>query len=102
MAMEDIPPAMLNPAPVTTAWEMLTLTVPVLVKVKFWELLEPSVTLPKLKFVALAASAPDGEFPLGEPAAVRPTQPESDRTATTARHKARSGKDLLRFSVRRW
>jgi hypothetical protein len=87
MAMEDIP-ATVNPAPVTAACEIVTLALPVLVRVKFWELLEPSITLPKLMLVELAASVPDEEllvFALDGPAAVNPTQPVWTRHASNTR-----------------
>ena len=91
METEDIPPTTLNPAPVTVAWEIVTAAVPVFVRVKVWEVLEPIVTFPKLKLVALAASVPDDdellevEFAAGVPAPVNPTQPERDKAVIRAR-----------------
>jgi hypothetical protein len=47
---------MLNPVPVTLAWETVTLNVPVFVSVTVCELLVLKVTFPKLICVGLAES----------------------------------------------
>lgn len=49
-------PVMLNPAPVAATCEMLTLAVPVLVKVMACEAELPTNVLPKLKLLALVES----------------------------------------------
>jgi hypothetical protein len=90
MEAEDIPPTTPKPAPVKVAWEMVTVAVPVLVRVRVWGLLHPITTFPKFKLVALAASVPDevtGEFVFaaGVPALVKPVQPVIDNTAKDAR-----------------
>jgi hypothetical protein len=87
---EDIPPTTLKPAPVIIACEIVTAAVPVFVTVRVWELLEPVVTFPKLRLVALAASDPEEvvlefDFAAGVPAPVSPTQPERDNVARKAR-----------------
>jgi hypothetical protein len=93
MATEDIPPTTLNPVPATVACEIVTVAVPVFVRVNVWEEFEPKVTLPKVKLVALAARVPVPvveaalEVVLlvaGVPAPVSPVQPEMDMTATSA------------------
>jgi hypothetical protein len=48
--------AMLNPAPKTPTCEIVTLLLPLLVKVTVCELLLPTFTLPKLRLVGLAES----------------------------------------------
>ena len=92
-------PTILNPAPVTVAWEIVIAAVPLFDRVRVWGLLDPADTLPKFRLVALAASVPEEapfefefvfEFPLGVPAPVKPTQPESDKTANVARTKAKT------------
>jgi hypothetical protein len=89
METEDIAPAMLKPAPVTVAWEIVTAAVPVLVRVSVCGLLVPGATFPKFRLVALAARVPVGdevELDFGAvPAPVEATQPESDSTARHAR-----------------
>jgi len=80
METEDIPPTTLKPAPVTVALEIVIGVVAVFVSVKVCVLFKPGATFPKVKLVALAASAPVGVlvepfFP-GAPALVNPTQPE--------------------------
>ena len=104
METEDIPPNKLKPEPLTVAWEMVTAAAPVLVRVKVWGLVDPMATFPKFRLVALAASVPEeGEleldFAAGVPAPVKPTQPESDRTARVARIRANrpSGARRLEF-----
>ena len=105
METEDIPPTTLNPAPVTVACEIVTAAVPVLVRVKVWGLVDPVATFPKFRVVALAASVPeeDAEFELdfaaGVPAPVKPTQPESDRTAKDARIRANRPSGARRLEV---
>jgi len=91
MATEVIPPGMLNPAPLTVAWEIVTFEFPALEIVRFWELLEPTMTSPKLKVAALALNVPDPGLLLfwGVPAPVRPTQPESDRTTANTKNRCR-------------
>jgi len=49
-------PLRLNPAPETWACEMVTMAVPVFVKLIVWELLLPTVTLPKGALVGFAPS----------------------------------------------
>ena len=96
----------LKPVPVTVACEIETAAVPVLVRVKVWGLLDPAATFPKFRVVALAASVPEEEalefeldFAAGVPAPVKPTHPESDRTARDARSRANrpSGARRLEF-----
>jgi hypothetical protein len=72
--------------PVSVACEIVTDAVPVFVRVSVWELLEPVVTFPKVRLVALAANDPEEavvEFALaaGVPAPVNPVQPDIDRAA---------------------
>jgi hypothetical protein len=90
MEIDDIPPSTLKPAPVIVACEIVTEAVPVLVRVRAWVLLEPVVTFPKARFVALAASDPDEAvlevlFAGGVPAPVNPVHPETDKTAKNAK-----------------
>jgi hypothetical protein len=82
---------MLKAAPLIVACEIETAAVPVFVSVRVWELLEPAITFPKLRLVALAASDPedaalDFEVEAGVPALVSPTQPERDNTAMDVRN----------------
>jgi hypothetical protein len=70
---------------VIVACEIVTDAVPVFVRVSVWELLEPVVTFPKVRLVALAANDPaealvELAFAAGVPAPVKPVQPEMDRT----------------------
>jgi hypothetical protein len=53
-------PYKLNPAPVTVAWEIVTVELPELVNVSYWVRLLPTWTLPKLTLSGLAAR----RFPL--------------------------------------
>ena len=103
METEDIPPTTLKLAPVTVAWEIVTAAVPVLVRVKFWGLLDPAATSSKLRLVALAASVPELEpeldFRPGVPALVKPTQPVSDRTARDTRIRANKPSGARRLRV---
>src|ERR1700722_12734174 len=100
---EDMVPTTLKPAPVTVAEEIVTVVVPVLLRVKVWGLLEPATTFPKLRLAALAASVPVEEVELdfepGVPAPVRPTQPESDSSARQARNRENRPSDARRLSV---
>ena len=50
------PPVESNPAPATKTCEMVTLAFPALVSVTFWTLLLETLTLPKLKLLALELS----------------------------------------------
>jgi hypothetical protein len=91
METEDIPPTTLKPAPVTVAWEIVTIAAPVLVRVKVCGLVAPGATFPKFRLVALAVSVPaeaglelDFDF-AAVPAPVKPVQPASDSTARPAR-----------------
>ena len=72
-----------NPAPEMLTLETVTLEFPALVNVTPKVLLPPIFTLPKLRLVALAASALEAVlFELvfaGAPALVTPAQPEIDR-----------------------
>jgi hypothetical protein len=87
--------------PEIVACEIVTEAVPVFVRVSVWELLEPVVTFPKARLVALAANDPEEvavEFALlaaEVPALVKPVQPEIDRTAKTTTITA-SGVDGVR------
>src|ERR1035441_1026976 len=102
METEDMLPARLNSEPVTVACEMVTAAVPLLVRVKVCEELDPRVTFPKLTLVALAASALDAVelfFAAGVPAAVSPTQPETDNAAIKATKMVRSVDGVGRFRV---
>lgn len=89
MEIEDIPPTTLKPVLVIVACEIVTAAEPVFVRVSVWELLEPVVTFPNARLVALAARDPEEvvlelAFAAGVPAPVRPVQPETDRTARNA------------------
>ena len=90
METPDIPPTTLKLVLVIVPCEIVTAAVPVLVSVNVWELLEPAVTFPNLRLVALAASVPCEavlEFVLaaGVPATVNPVHPETDKAARRAR-----------------
>ena len=70
---------------------MVTAAEPVFLSVSVCRLFEPATTSPKFTFAALAVSVPaaaelEGDLVAGEPACVKPTQPEMDRSA-----KARTG-----------
>ena len=72
------------------ACEIVTVAAPVFVSVRVCELLVPAVTFPNVRLVALAASDPEEAvlelaFAVGVPALVRPTQPETDNAARSAR-----------------
>jgi hypothetical protein len=91
---------------VTVAWEIVTIVVPVLVRVKVWGLLDPAATFPKFRLVALAASVPEVvefefelDFPGGVPAPVKPTQPASDSTPRHARIRAKKPSGARRLRV---
>src|ERR1700722_5461791 len=104
MATDDMLPTTLKPAPVTVAEEIVIVTVPELLRVKVWGLLEPVTTFPKIRLVALAASVPAEEefefdFEPGVPAPVRPTQPESDSSARHARNREKRPSDARRLKV---
>src|SRR5271169_6756442 len=102
METEDIPPATLNPAPVTVAWEIVTAAVPVLVRVKVCGLLEPGTTFPKFRLVAFGASVPDEvelDFAAGVPALVSPVHPATDSTARHARISANMPSGARRSAV---
>jgi hypothetical protein len=82
--------------------------VPVLLRVSVCGLLDPSVTLPKFRVVALACSVPVEsagefvpEFPFGVLAPVKPTQPDRDRAASAVNSRAKmpSGARRLRVCV---
>jgi hypothetical protein len=96
--------------PVTVAWEIVTVAVPELVRVRVWGLLDPTATFPKLRLVALAASVPEEvgfevelDFAAGVPAPVKATQPVSDRTARNARIRANEPSGARRLGVpREW
>jgi len=66
----------------------VTVAVPVFVRVNDWELLEPVVTFPNVRLVALAANEPEEAvllefaFAAGVPAPVKPAQPEIDKAVT--------------------
>lgn len=92
MVIEPIPPVTLKPVPVMVPCEIVTGPVPVLDNVRVCELEDPVVTFPKLRVVELAVRVPeepelepDVELDFGVPAPVRPTQPESDKTARAAK-----------------
>src|ERR1019366_1659142 len=105
METEDMPPVTLNCAPVMVPWEIVTAAVPLLVRVKVWEELEPRATFPKLKLVALAASVPVAavlEFAAGVPAPVSPMQPVRDNAAIKARKMVRSVTGDGRFRACAW
>jgi hypothetical protein len=106
MEAAGIPPTTPKPAPVKVACEMVTVAVPVFVRVRVWGLLDPITTFPKFKLVALAASVPedgDGEvdFAAGVPAPVAPTQPASEATARHARIRAKMPSGTRRLGVTR-
>lgn len=105
METEDMPPVTLNAEPVMDPCEIITEAVPLLVRVKVWEELEPRATFPKLKLVALAASVPDVavlEFAAGVPAPVSPMQPVRDNAAIMARKMVRSVNGDGRFRACLW
>ena len=107
METEDIPPSTLKPAPVIVACEIVTEAVPVFVRVRDWVLLEPVFTLPKAKFVALAASVPDEAvldvlFAAGVPAPVNPVHPEMEKTARIAKKERNVVISLCWLKVRLW
>jgi len=110
METDDMPPTTLNPAPVTVACVIVTVAVPVLVRVKVWGLLDPAATFPKFRLIGLAASVPgeagfevELDFAGGVPAPVKPTQPESDSTARNARIRANGPSGARRIGVKlRW
>jgi hypothetical protein len=81
MEIAAIAPETLKPEPKTVAWEIVTGSVPELVRVNICELFEPRGTLPKSTLVVFGASTPaevePGLFKL--PALVNPTQPERVR-----------------------
>ena len=54
---------MANPVPVTVAWEIVTLPVPVLVRTNGNESVELGTTLPKLTLVGLTLSSSDIPVP---------------------------------------
>jgi hypothetical protein len=102
METEDIPPETLNSTPVTVAWEIVTATVPVFVRVKVCGLLDPGATFPKFRLMAFAASVPDEielDFAAGVPALVNPVHPATDSSAKLARISANmpSGARRLEF-----
>lgn len=102
METEDMLPTRLKSEPVTVAWEIVTAAVPLLVRIKVCEVLDPRVTFPKLTLVALAASVPDAVellFAAGVPAPVSPTQPERDNAAISARKMDRSVNGDGRFGA---
>jgi hypothetical protein len=96
-------PTTLKPAPVTVAEEIVTVAVPVLLRVKVWGVVDPATTFPKVKLAALAASVPvfELEFDLdpGFAAPVRPTQPARGRSARHARARARKPSGARRAKV---
>lgn len=72
-------PETLNPAPVTAAWEITTLVVPLLVTTTGRTLLLPMVMFPKLKLDGLSESdvmepVPESEMAVGELEAVLTTE----------------------------
>jgi hypothetical protein len=106
METEDIPPTTLNPVPVTAAWEIVTVDVPVLLRVRVCGLVDPAATFPKLNAVALAISVPgDGEaefvFAGIVPAPVNPVHPATQSTAKQARIRANMPHGALRLVTRR-
>ena len=71
------------------ACEIVTVAVPEFVRVKFWEVLEAVLTLPKTRLVALDARDPEEavselDLAAGVPAPVRPTQPIADKASRRA------------------
>ena len=52
--MPDVTPGVLNAAPMTVTPEIVTFELPVFVSVVFSELVPPTFTFPKLKFVGFA------------------------------------------------
>jgi hypothetical protein len=106
METEDIPPATLKPAPVTVPCEIVTVAPPVLDSVRFWGLLDPAATLPKLRLVELGASVPEElefefefDFPGGVPAPVKPTQPERARAARDAKSRTKKPDRVRRLKA---
>jgi hypothetical protein len=104
METEDIPPTTLKPVPVTLAWEIITAAAPVLLRVNVCILLEPATTSAKFIVVAFVARVPDGlelepDFDGADPALVKPTQPESDRTARDAKTRANKPSGARRLEV---
>lgn len=104
MEAEGIPPTTLKPAPVILAWEIVTIPVPVLVRVKVCGLLDPIATFPKFMLVVLGVSVPDGVtgelvFAAGVPALVKPVQPVIDSTARHAKNRANMPSGARRLGV---
>ena len=54
----DAPPTA-KPEPLTVAWEMVTATLPELVTLKLWLLVDPTATFPKVIAAGLTLSAPE-------------------------------------------
>src|ERR1700726_2791983 len=106
METEDIPPGTLKPAPVTVAWEIVTVAVPVFVRVRVWGLFDPGTTFPKFRLVAFAASVPDEvelDFAGGAAAPANPLHPTTDSPARHARIRANTLSGSRRLVVgRKW
>ena len=104
---DDMLPAMLNPAPVMVAWEIVMEVEPVLLRVRVCGLLEPMATLPKFKVAELAASvAADAELVFDPlvPALVAPMHPVRDKSAAKERIRANNPSGARPFGMdrKRW
>ena len=89
---------LLNPAPLTTAWVIVRLVPPVLLRVLDWDWVVPSCTLPKLTLAGAALRMPaggGGEVDLPELNPWQPTIVARANRAITARQ--RTGEWLIRF-----
>jgi hypothetical protein len=105
MEAVDIEPATEKPVPVTVACEIVTAVVPELLRVRVCGLLDPVATLPKLKVAELAVSEPaavpepEVVFEPGVAAPVKPTQPERESSAPSARIRASRPSGARRLNV---
>ena len=96
---------MRKPEPVTAAEETVTVAVPMFDRVKVCGVLvDPTVTLPKLKLVELAARVPEvlpggGVLVPPVPAEVKPVQPEIESTARHPRIKEQTPSSGWRLGV---
>ena len=99
-----LPPTTVKPAPEIVAEPMLTVAVPVFVRLRLWVALPPTATLPNVRLVALAERTPDPGDCDCPPGLVYPAQLESPITATMVTRGARKAKSpLLRWRpVWRW
>lgn len=81
-----LPPERVKPEPEIATWEMLTVAVPLFVRVRLCVALLPTDTPPKLRVVALGETTPEPGVPVFPPPAfvVYPAQLERLMIATMA------------------